>query len=552
MSFKIFSLQLLGKIKPAEKIEQQREVLYRDYLEFQETAKSEELAELRALEKEVNSPEFKNRKTEIKSLDFKGSKEYNLLKEYEKLKKAKHIRNYFKAVNSPELKRYETLKDSEKMNEFRRLFQYVKEGDFQKERKDIKSIRYKGSEEERKRKEFKKLTKSKEVKKYLHLPEPEKQSKADSYNIKRYHELKTEVESPQFRERENYLKDNRKFEKSEAYQKWKRFKELSSDSDVKFVLRFGKSTLYKNYLDVKDSADLQRYRELEETVSSEEFRKRKAYLEDKKKWEKSDEYAKEQKYQEMKKRPRIEQYFRYEGTAAFNFFEEWEVSFRDDFKTAELNHEKWSALSHVSQKLLNENYSLAGDLNIFTSGKNIKTGGGRLIIETRKEKTAGKIWNPAAGFIPVELDYSSGLISTANIFSQGDGIFEAKIKFNPVKQVVSSFYLQGEQNVPRINLLEMGAKNRLGISKLDEKNKVVAEGLDISNLKKNVWYILTLEKKSSQFTWKINETEVLEMDDSRFVEPLHLNASTLVVDEVPGSKLPVHFEIDWVRCYRRR
>jgi len=38
MSFKIFSLQLSGKIKPVEKIEMQRELLYKDYLEFNKVA----------------------------------------------------------------------------------------------------------------------------------------------------------------------------------------------------------------------------------------------------------------------------------------------------------------------------------------------------------------------------------------------------------------------------------------------------------------------------------------------------------------------------------
>ncbi|MFW6275704.1 MAG: hypothetical protein ACOC2M_03625, partial [bacterium] len=372
-----------------------------------------------------------------------------------------------------------------------------------------------------------------------------------SYNVKRYLELKAIVESADFRERESYLKDNKKFEKSDTYKKWRRFKELAADSDVKFVLRFGKSTLYKNYLDVKDSADLKRYYELEQIVTSKEFQQRKVYLEDKKKWEKSDGYAKEQKYLEMKKKPRIEKFFRYKDSSAFDFFKEWEVSFEDAFKEPALQSEKWSTKNYISQKLLDENYSLAGDLNFFTDGKNVKTGG-KLIIETRKEKTEGKIWNPAAGFIPTELDYSSGLISSGKSFWQQDGIFEAKIKFNPVKQVVSSFYLQGEENIPRINILEMGTKNRLGISKLNEKNKIAVEGIGISNLKKNRWYIFTFEKKNSQFTWKINETEVLQLNSPQFNFPLHLNASTLVVHDIPGSALPVHFEVDWVRCYRKR
>jgi len=189
--------------------------------------------------------------------------------------------------------------------------------------------------------------------------------------------------------------------------------------------------------------------------------------------------------------------------------------------------------------------------NWWEGGQNIKTGG-RLVVESKKEKTEGKIWNAAAGFIPAELEYSSGLVSTGKSFWQEDGIFEAKIKFDPVKQVASSFFLQGEQNSPRVNLLEMGTKNRIGISSLDGKNKIAAEGIEISNLKKNKWYIFTMKKDGSSIAWKINDTEVLQLTNSTVNFPLHLNASSLVTDEIPGSKVPVQFEIDWVKCYTRK
>lgn len=550
MSFKIFSLQLTGKIKPVEKIEQQRKTLYEDYLEYQETEKSEELADFLQLEKEVQSNEFKKRKTEIKSLGFKGSKEFLQLKEFEKLKKNKKIRLYFKANESTDLKRYETDKDSQKLKEFIDLRGYIKEGKFQKEKQEIKNQNYKGSKVARTRDEFEKLKKSSIVKEYLNNPESEKADK-DSFNIKRYEELKKQIESKEFIEQEEYLKDKRKFEKSEAFKKWQRFKELEKSDDVKFILKYGKSKLYKNYLDVKDSKELKRYYELKELVSSDDFQKRKAYLEDNKKWEKSEEFGKEQQYNGLKKQPKIEKYFKYKGTSAFSFFEDWEVSFEDNFSTASLDTEKWSGQSYVAAKMLGENYSMAGDLNFFTSGKNCKTNN-KLVIESRKERTEGKIWNAAAGFILAELDYTSGLVSSAPKFWQEDGIFEAKIKFNPINQVVSSVYLQGEQNTPRLHLIEQGAKNRIGISKLDQNNKVQMNGLDISNLSKNKWYIVTVEKKASQITWKINETEVLQLLDKKIDFPLHMGASTLVVKEIPGSNLPVQFEIDWVKCYKKK
>ena len=114
------------------------------------------------------------------------------------------------------------------------------------------------------------------------------------------------------------MKDKKKFEKSEAFKKQQRFKELAGSDDIKFFLKFEKSSLYKNYLDVVDSFNLKRHTELSEITGSDEFKERKAYLEDPKKWEKTEEYAKQQTYLEMKKIPHLVKYFAYKGSDAFD------------------------------------------------------------------------------------------------------------------------------------------------------------------------------------------------------------------------------------------
>ncbi len=607
MSFKIFSLQLLGKIKSVETIENQRKKLLDDYLEFQKTESSEELKAFLALQEWVNSDEFKKKKAEIEGLKYKGSSEFNQEKELAGLKKSPKIKKYFKIAGSADLKRYEELKDSDKLNEYYQLLEYIKEGQFEKEKREIKAQVFKGSVEEKHWKDFKKLDKSAAIKAYNQLngsavltkheafakseklkafldlrnaPDKDKQKQKEcrllkrdpeikayfkfeknrklklyretvgSRDLKRYNELKTYVESDEYKKREAFLKDKKKFEKSETYKKQQRFKELAADADVKFVLKFEKSSLYKNYLDVKDSFDLKRYFELTEITKSKEFLERKAYLEDKKRWEKTEEFARYQEYLKLKEKPEFVKYFKYKGSTDFDFLKNWEVAFEDDFTAPELDTEKWSNIGFVAEKLLGDNYSMPGDLHTFANGKNIKTGG-KLSISVKKEKATGKVWQMPAGFVPVDFEYTSDMISSGKSFWLEDGIFEAKIKFNPVKQVVSAFYLAGESNTPRINLLEMGTKNHLGISTLGTNGKVNSTGLDISNLKPDNWYIFSIEKKGSALTWKINETEVLSLNNSSLNFPLHLNASSIVVYEIENSKLPVNFEVDWVKCYRK-
>ena len=607
MSFKIFSFQLTGKIKSTAAIEKKRAELDADFAEFQKTEKSDELKTFLELEAFVNSERFKKNKKEIENLSFKGSKEENQLKEYQRLKKSGPIRKYFKVNGSPEMKRFEKERDSEKMKRYYELLDYVKEGQFEKDKKEIKEQVFRGSVEEKHLKEFKHLEKSagirafkelngsdkikkhealektEKFKKYHQLKNAADQNKeekaefrrlkadtelknyfrferskklrlfretTDSHDLARYNELKAKVNSDDFRKREAFLKDKKKFEKSEAFKKYSEFKKLAADQTVKFVLKFEKSALYKNYLDVKDSFDLKRYHELEEIINSEEFKKQKAWLEDKKRWEKTEEFKKYQQYLREKEKPEFVKYFKYKDSEAFDFLKNWEVVFEDDFKSSGLDEKKWATQPATAAKMLGENYALPGDLNIFTAGKNVKTGN-KLQIQVRKEKASGKVWKMPAGFIPTDFDYTSGLISSDHSFKLEEGILEAKITFNPIKQVLSSFYLAGDNSTSRVNLIEMGTRNNLGFSMLNGKGKVESTGLEIGNLKKGS-YIFTLEKKGSSFTWKINETEVLKEENRAFDQAMHLEASSLVIDDVPGSQLPASFEVEWVKCYARK
>jgi hypothetical protein len=194
MSFKLFTLQLLGKIKPVEKVEAQRKSLWNDYNEYLKTENSEELKHLLELEKKVHSEDFKRRKSEIQSLQFKDSKEYNLLNEFEKLKAKKSIRKYFGAAGSAELRRFESLKNSEKLKEYEILLEYVKEGQYEKDKREVESQVYKGSPEERHYLDYTKLQKSPGIRAYLNLQGSQQLSRHESLGksekIKKFLDLK--------------------------------------------------------------------------------------------------------------------------------------------------------------------------------------------------------------------------------------------------------------------------------------------------------------------------------------------------------------------------
>ena len=429
MSFKIFSLQLKGKIKPVEKIEDKRKQLEQDFEEFNRVSNSQELKDFIELEKTITSEAFKKEKNEISSLQFKGSKEEKQLVEFEKLKKQKNIKNYFKVSQSADLKKFQQINNSEKLKEYNALESFVKNGEYVNEKKKLQRDIFKGSAEESKLTTFKKLEKSAGIKAYFELHESsalkkyndflssekrkkylelkklpsldkekknefkllqadnelktqlkfEKSKKFKLYQqtngkaeLQQYEKLKTETQSKNFEEKVSYLKDKKKFEKTEAHKKYLEFKRLENDSDIKFYFKYKKSGLYNNYLNVSGSSDLKRFEELEKLTSSKEFLERKAYLEDKNKWEKTEQHKAELKYAEFKKLPHLIKYFSYKNSTAFQFLQNWEVTFFDDFKGNKIDESKWLTTSFIAGKLLGDNYSMPGDLHVFTSdGSNL-------------------------------------------------------------------------------------------------------------------------------------------------------------------------------------
>ncbi len=607
MSFKLFTLQTFGKLKPTEKIEAQRTLLEGDYQEFKKVEGSDELKEFEELKQWVNSDDFKNRKKEIESIRFKGSQEQKQLLEFQKLEKQKKIKNYFTVEQSSEIKRFETIKQSDKLAEYYLLHKYVFEGPFQEEKKNSLKQVFKGSPEQKQLLEYNKLQKSKAIKVYFELndspelkqhevfansetlknyielkntpakgkeqkiefkqlsrnPEIKKyfrfekskklklyHSTVNSHQLSRFTELSELINSKEFIARKTFLEDKTKFTKTEAFQKEQKLKQLSADGDVKFYLAYEKSKNYKNYIAVADSADLKRHNELKQLINSEEFLAKKAYLEDLKKWEKTEEFAKQQKFLEMEKYPHLVKYFSYVGTTKFSFFEQWKVIFEDNFNGSKLDTHKWQTKHHRANDILGDNFSQPGDLQAYNAGKNLVFGTKGLSLQVKKENAEGKAWNPAVGFTPQTFNYTSDMINTSSGFWFENGILEAKIKFNPVTDVVSFFQLSGEKPNPQINLLEMGNKNRVGVFKV-ENGKALISGPNIDNLKKGYFYLFRIEKNQQQLIWSINDCVIYTMPASGFQFATFLNLSTIVVNEVRSS-MPVSFDVEWVKCYAKK
>lgn len=483
MSFKLFFLQTFKGLKNTSKIETEFDNLYKDYQDFCKIEESDKLKHFLELEKEVNTDSFKQQKKQIQSLKFKGSPEEKKFKEFKKLESKSKLKTFYKVQSSSELKKYNELKGSEDVIRYQELKDYVDK-------------RYKS--------------------------EKSAFSKNKSKN------------------------DDAKFEDTDAYKKYQEYRQLTASADIKLFLGYPKSSDYRLYSKMNNSSIRKRFEELQTEVESDSFRERKAYLEDDKKWEKTEAYKNETDYLEMLKDPLFVNYLKYRNTNAFDFFKNWNLVFEDRFEADKLDGEKWQTITQAAEQTTAQNFSKEGDLQAYTnSGENVQVKGNHLQLVVKKEKTKTLVWNMPMGFTLKEMDYSAGLITTGTKFQPKYGILEAKIKFDSHKQLENVFYLADSANEYRLNLLECGKVNRFGLTSNSNSSFESLSGLSVGQ-----FYIFRMEWTEGKITWKINNQEIYSISSNIPGAPMSLNLNTIVLE--PTSNLPYYFEVGWIRFYQKK
>ncbi len=435
---------------------------------------------------------------------------------------------------------------SPEYKEYHELEIMVNSPTFKQKKAELQHLIFKGSKEEAQLKELKLLSRKAHLQRFYSIQESPELKRFDKISASgewaHYQKLKSVVKSPTFSSR------NKRNEKSEEYLQNAEYHTLKNSDDVKFYEHFQKSAAYKSYLLMKDSPERKRYEELQKITVSDEFKSRVAYLEDKQKWEKTEEWTGQQRFAELNKMPQVVNFLKYKTSDAFDFFRKWELVFEDRFEAGKLDPEKWATQSHWASQSLGRNFSQPGDLQAFTEGENVLLEGKSLKIEVRKEKAKGMQWQIPFGFVEQDFDYTSGLVSTTSDHWWKHGILEAKVKYSPANNLVDAIYLMGEESSPQINLVEMGLKNRLGLLSRSGEG-IQADCESISGLASGKFYIFRLEWTTHSLVWKINGKEIFTVNHDVPVHKMHLNVASVVVSE-PVNQLPHRLEIDWVRFYK--
>ena len=441
-----------------------------------------------------------------------------------------------------EFEKLNAFTGSETLKKFTQLKDLVTSSDFLSKKKEVESLRFKGSEEYAKEKEFLSLQKARDIVMYFRTIAGSTLKKFreldGSEKISNFESLQKLVTSLEFREKMK----TKEFRGTDDDKKLQEFNRLKSSSEITEFFAFKKSKEYANFLNIDGSARLARYNELKDYVATKEFKEKKAYLLDKKRFEKTDMFGSLQEFDKLKKNEDILWYFKVKDSNKFDILKSRDLTFSEEFDGDRLDTKKWLPNYYWGDKLVKDNFTVGNDLQAYTEKDNFEVRNSLLKIITKPQKKEGKAWT-AGGFKVHEFNYTSGIANTGTSFRQKYGIFSAKVKLgNPAAK--SSFWLISDKITPHIDVCRTeNGKVTADYFASPEKRVKGSTGGKYAN----DFYIYTLEWTLDKLVWKINDTELLTQTGNVPQEPMFINLSG-------GLDKPVNsmttMEIDWVRVYQ--
>jgi len=477
----------IGKMKSVSTIEQEWKQLQGDFQIYTEIEGSKKLKDFLALKEKVESTPFRARKKEIESLKYNGSSEEKLARRFSKLEKNPSLLSYYKTLASDDLKKFKKLTDINLPRQAKELESYLKSDKYNREKE-----------------EFKKKSKDKTF--------------------------------------------NGSWESTEASKKEKEYKNLLDSLDYQFYIRFSKSKEYKNYKLLEGSTMISDFENLKNEVSSDKFNETVAYLKDKDRYLKTDDYRSLTQYNELKNDNEIKLYFKYNETDAFKFFRNWDIVLNENF-TSKSDKSKWSFISPLAEKGPGRNFSVKDQLQCYDLDNNFMVENGILTLETNEQKKEGLYWDENFGFTLRDFNYTSGLMHSLNFFKQEYGLFEVKLKASKIKGVISSVSLVDEEETNCITMVSLESKKATGGLIYTQQGQQQFSKINLK-FKPGGYVIVGVKWSPEKIEWLVNERLVGSQTQNIPHEKLGIRVETEVMKTT--SNLPHRLDIDWIKCYKRK
>ena len=201
----IFWKKMFGGMTPTHKLEKQEVALREQLQRYFAVENSSELAEFIQLKMTVEKSNFKRKKKILLNRKYKDTKEYRQRNKLNKIERIASFNRYLEIVERGELNNFLAFRENEAYDDL-------------SDKKKVKSSRF--------LQEMKKHERSKAYKIYLRYH--------DSFVEQEYLELKNIVSSNEFKERDAFWKNSRRWETTAEYKIDERYYNLKMNPDIQF------------------------------------------------------------------------------------------------------------------------------------------------------------------------------------------------------------------------------------------------------------------------------------------------------------------------------
>ncbi|MDR3187697.1 MAG: family 16 glycosylhydrolase [Prevotellaceae bacterium] len=302
---------------------------------------------------------------------------------------------------------------------------------------------------------------------------------------------------------------------------------------------------YEKYLLLKQTPNLLRYQELAVQVATP---RRQSGL-SKKEWG-----AMKLELAGLRKSADVLDFFKLQKSSGnFSEITRWELLFEDTFGGEALDKSKWVTHPSPIGSGLKTLYTPSNENHLYTDSGNLAVSNQSLKILLKRERASGVGFNGKVGFTPIAREYTSGIVNTAQSYTQQYGRVEAKICFSkPEKGLYHSMWLGAGKMLPHVNVLRVGAEVEFSVfaEQKDGGQLRYVETWKRSLLRQNTHYIVAIEWSKERMTWKINGVELFSAPNI-VDEPVYIAFSSGVTGS-PKLAVPATLEVCWVKAYRHR
>lgn len=406
------------------------------------------------------------------------------------------------------VKRWRMIEKSPELAEYLELKKIVESRDFQERKQELSTRKYSDTDEGRKMNAFERLSSSLRMKGYKYA-----------------------LESETF---QAFLQ----FQKTDEFQKINSFKERLKSSELRMYNMIYRSAFYKNYMKVLNSPELKQLTELEKEVSTEDFQKRNAFWADSKRWQHSDDYKTEKRYQELANSEDIKFYYESREEKI-----DWAELFRPAFEDDMSSNKNWKPGYGYANPAMKDGHSRTDELQAYNGGKNTFYADGRMDLETRAESKTAVAWDSKKGFVEHVFDYTSDVMNTKEAFAQEKGMFMAKVR----SQGTGHHFFGLSTGKPNTPLVAMyfynGDIHQMG---LIDGNRT--QLVPLTGMLRSMYYVYTFRWTKNELVWYVNNMEVLRTRNSLSAEQRFFLAQSFLPGNEKGGEGKL--KVQWARAYR--